>query len=267
MSTTEVIESASAGAAEATSQSETVQPEQQTAGDAHQQTEAEEGSDQSSDEGGGDKLTPEQRTIKKLESRIARLTGKRGAAEREVALLRQELAQVRGSGDGQAGQDGEPKFSEAEIERIADRKAKEIASRQSLAQTASKVIEEGQKLEGFKEAVDALAEVIPFTDEKGNATPFIKAVFRTPVAASLLKYLGENPDEAEDLIALDPVEQGWRFAELSQKLKQAAVKKTSAAPQPIRPVGGTASSSAEPDPDKDPAAWIAARNRAAVRGL
>jgi hypothetical protein len=261
MSTTELDQGASAGAAPV-EQEQTAQPEQQDAGDAHQQTDSGESSDQSiATETQAESLTPEQRTIKKLEARIARLAGKRGAAEREVELLRHEVSTLRSSAGGQQGHEGDESgdrpLTKAEIERLATKRADEIATQRSIGEKVRKVIDEGQKIEGFGAAIDALAEVVPFKDAEGRPSPFIKAVLKAPTAASLLKYLGDNPDEAEDLAALDPVEQGWRFAELSQKLTSAK-KQTSAAPAPIKPVSG-ATTVAKDEARMTDAEWRAQR--------
>jgi hypothetical protein len=99
-----------------------------------------------------------------------------------------------------------------------------------------KVLRDGAKVEGFDAAVDAVAEVIPFRDRAGRPTPFIEAVLDADNPPALLKYLGENPDEAEELADLTPAQLGRRLAKLESKL--GAKKQTSAAPAPIRPVSG-----------------------------
>jgi chromosome segregation ATPase len=207
---TELAQDASAGAAPVESQGQTAQPEPQTAGDAHQQTETEQSSDQSSDEGGGDKLTPEQRKIQKLERRIDRLTAKRGAAEREAELRRQELEAIQQRISRQ-DDDGEPakrQFTEADIDRIARERADELTRQRAIGDRVGKVLKEGSKLDGFNAAVDAVAEVVPFMDKRGKPTPFIEAVLDADNPAELLKYLGDNPEEAEELADLTPARLG-----------------------------------------------------------
>lgn len=263
---TETTESVGVDAGE----SQTTQPEPNTADLAHQQNETDESADQSKDsEGKPDGLTLEQRTIRKLESRIARLTGKRGAAEREASLLREELDRVRQTpASRQAEDDGEKanrQFSPADIDRLANERAAELRKRESIGERVGKVIEAGRKLEGFSAAADAVAEIVPFTDRKGQPTPFIEAVLDCDDSAAVIKYLGDNPDEAEDLADLTPVQLGRRLAKLENQLKQSATKKTSAAPKPLQPIAGNGGGSIEPDPAKDTEAWIRARNRTANR--
>lgn len=253
LSTTEVP-----GAGVAAPEGATAPPEQQTAGDAPPQGDEAEGADQPKGEG-EDKLTPEQRTIRKLESRISRLTAKRGGTERENEILRQELDQARrqlqaasqqGEGSDESGET-KPKgkaLTEADIDRIANERATELQRQRSIGTRVTKVLEAGSKLEGFNAAVDAVAEVVPFTDRKGQPTPFIEAVLDADDPAAVLKHLGDNPDEAEELADLTPAQLGRRLAKLEDRLKQGA-KKTSAAPKPLATVGNN-NAGAEPDPSR-----------------
>jgi hypothetical protein len=96
-----------------------------------------------------------------------------------------------------------------------------------------KVLKEGSKLDGFNAAVDAVAEVVPFMDKRGKPTPFIEAVLDADNPAELLKYLGDNPEEAEELADLTPARLGRRLATLELKLKPGATKQTKLGPQAV----------------------------------
>lgn len=255
MSTTEIIEGA--GAAAPTEQ--TPPPEQKT-GDAPQTDEAADAGQSSSSEDEDKGLTDEQKTIRKQARRIDRLTAKRGAAEREAELLRQEIAKLSSrQGDEPRTEGNEGKgYSAADIERIANERAATLHQQRSIGERVSKVLKDGSKIEGFNAAVDAVAEVVPFTDRQGRPTAFVEAVLDTDNPAALLKYLGENPDEADDLANLSPAQLGRRLAKLEDRLKQEATKKTSAAPKPLAPVSGAnAGNSTDPSKmtDKQFAAW------------
>jgi hypothetical protein len=237
---TELAQGASAGAAPVESQGQTAQPEPQTAGDAHQQTDAGEAADQShSAEDEADKgLTDAEKTIRKQLRRIERLTAKRGAAEREAEILRQQLAefQQRASRQDDDGEPAKRQFTEADIDRIAREKADELTRQRAIGERVGKVLKEGSKLDGFNAAVDAVAEVVPFMDKRGKPTPFIEAVLDADNPAELLKYLGDNPEEAEELADLTPARLGRRLATLELKLKPGATKQTSSAPKPLQPI-------------------------------
>jgi hypothetical protein len=235
MSTTELDPGAGAAAVET---QQTALPEQETAGDAHQQTDAVETADEAKDEG-GEKLTPEQREIRKRDRRIERLTAKRGAAEREAEMLRQQLAEIQQRASRQDEGEEQPSnrtLTEADIERIARQKADEIARQRAIGEKVGKVLKDGAKLEGFSAAVDAVAEVVPFTDRQGKPTPFIEAVLDADDPAAVFKYLGENPDEAESLADLTPAQLGRRLAKLEDKLSKGAKEKSSSAPRPLQPL-------------------------------
>ena len=236
MSTTELDPGAGAAAPET---EQTALPEQQTAGDAHQQSDAVETADEAKDEA-GDKLTPEQREIRKRDRRIERLTAKRGAAEREAEMLRQQLAEIQQRAsrqeEGEAERPAGRTLTEADIERIARQKADEITRQRAISEKVSKVLKDGAKLEGFNSAVDSVAEVVPFTDRLGKPTPFIEAVLDSEDPAAVFKYLGENPDEAESLAELSPSQLGRRLAKLEDKLSQSAKARTSSAPRPLQPL-------------------------------
>jgi hypothetical protein len=237
---TELAQGASAGAAPE-SQGQTAQPEPQTAGDAHQQTETEQSSDQSSDEGGGDKLTPEQRTIKKLERRIDRLTAKTSGHAREAEMYRQQMAELQ-----QRSQQGfdEPQERAPEKGADIDSLVEERLKQQSIASTVEKVLELGVSIEDFTEATEAVNGFLPFArvvNGRKVPTPFSEALLSgktasPEAAAKLLKYLGDNLGEAQKLARLSPTELGWRLGELHVRLGQSATKQTSSAPKPLQPI-------------------------------
>lgn len=241
MSTTEFVESAGAGAAPAAEQGETAPPELQTAGDAHQQAGAEGGADQSqgADDEADKGLSDAEKTIRRQNRRIERLTAKRGAAEREAELLRQQLAEIqqRASQQGEGGEPGEGrKLTESDVELLARERAEEMTRQRAIGERVGRVLKEGSKLEGFTQAVDAVAEVVPFMDKRGKPTPFIEAVLDADNPAQLLKHLGDNPEEAEELADLTPAQLGRRIAKLEERLKQGARTSASAAPRPLQPI-------------------------------
>ena len=254
-------------------------PGQDDAALAQQQTDdGQHDDDQSQGSDDSDSLTEEQKTIRKQNRRIDRLTAKRGGLERENELLRQQIAdferrQQQGAAN-QRGNEGEDhggqrqqsgrQVTEADIERMAQTRAEQLHRQRFFGQRVSHVLAAGSKLDGFNAAVDAVAEVAPFTDRQGRPTPFIEAVLEADDPAALLKHLGDNPDDAEQLAFLTPAQLGRRIAKLEDQIKAGAKKQTSAAPPPLKPVAGAAGG-AEPDPEKDAEAWIRARNKAVAR--
>ena len=235
-------------------------PGQQDADSAQPQTETtEHGDDQSQDSEGGEKLTQEQKTIRKMQRRIDRLTAGRGAAERE-AQLRREYMQQRPDQQGQ-GQEQEAERTRSidprEIEQIAQERARQLVRQQTVAQRVGTVLDTGRKLAGFDEAVNAVADEVPFTDRRGQPTPFIEAVLDAEKPAELLHWLGNNPDEAAAFTGLSPAQIGRRLAKLEDRIEREAKSKASGAPTPLTAVRTRGKS--DPDPaamsDKEFAEW------------
>jgi hypothetical protein len=230
-------------------------PEQETAGVAQPQTDAAEQADPSPESEGKQELTEEQKTIRKLQRRIDRLTAGRGAAAREAELLREQLTQRQRAAETDDQEDDGRRIDPKDIDRIANERAQELVRRQQAAQTAGKVLEAGKKLTGFQEAVAALGEEVRLIDAKGLPTPFMEAVFESDKPAELLHYLGNNPEEAAAFANLTPAQTGRRLARLEDQLKQGA-KSASSAPAPLRPVNARSAPGNLPSDDDDTKTWM-----------
>lgn len=208
--------------------------------------------DQSSPE--GEELTAEQKTIRKLQRRIERLSGKVGAAARERDMLKEQLSQIpQGEDSGQPSDD---------IETKAEAKAREILRTQTLNERAAATLKAGKRIEGFSEALETLREEVAFTDAKGRVTPFFEALLDADNSARVIHYLGQNPDEAAEFEGLTPTQIGRRLAKLESKLDGEAKAKTSSAPPPLKPVRGTAPDTGGlDDPGLSDDEWIRRREK------
>lgn len=221
--------------------------------------------DQSQGEEAGEKLTDEQKTIRKMQRRIDRLTAGRGAAAREAELLREQLQQF--TQRQQQVQEDEPKaVSAQDIERIAADRARQLHQQQAIASRAQEVLKSGRSLQGFDEAVNTVAEEVPFTDRRGMPTPFIEAVLDTDKPAELLHWLGNNPDEAAALAALTPAQLGRRLAKLEDRIEREAKANTSSAPAPLKPVQSRAAPGNEPSDGDSIEDWMK-KERARLKAL
>lgn len=208
--------------------------------------------DQSSPE--GEELTPEQKTIRKLQRRIERLSGKVGAAARERDMLKEQLSQIPRGEDSEQPSD--------DIESKAEAKAREILRTQTLNEKAAATLKAGKKIEGFSEALETLREEVAFTDAKGRVTPFFEALLDADTPARVIHYLGQNPDEAAEFEGLSPTQIGRRLARLESKLDGEAKAKTSSAPPPLKPVRGTAPDTGGlDDPGLSDEEWIRRREK------
>lgn len=208
----------------------------------------------------GEPLSDDQKTVKKLLRRIDRLTARNGAASNEARMLREQVATLS---KPEQTEDAKP-LTEEDIDRIASQRANDMVRRQSVAQRANAVLESGKGLEGFDAAVNAVAEEVPFTNARGQPTPFIEAVLDSDDPAALLHYLGNNPDEAADFADLSPAQIGRRLAKLEVKLASEPKKKPSAAPKPLSPVTPKAGGSGEPSDGDSVEDWVA-KERARIK--
>lgn len=210
--------------------------------------------DQSQDSEDGEKLTDEQKTIRRMQRRIDRLTAGRGAAQREAELLRVEMER---RGQPQEREDETPQaIDPREIDRLATERAQQLHRQQTVADRANAVINSGKKLPGFDLAVNAVADEVPFTDRRGAPTPFIEAVLDTDKPAELLHWLGNNPDEAAKFAHLTPAQTGRQLAKLEERIARDAAKTTSSAPAPLRPVQSRSTAGAEPQDSDSIEDWM-----------
>jgi hypothetical protein len=208
-----------------------------------------------SQESEGEKLTEEQKTIRKLQRRVDRLTAGRGAATREAEILREQLARLAQQPDEQQEQEPQ-RFDPKEIDRLANERARELTRQQAVAERANAVMTAGKKLAGFDEAVNTVAEEVAFTDRQGRPTAFIEAVLAADKPAEVLHWLGQNPDEAAAFKNLTPVQIGLRIAKLESRIEREA-KNTSAAPTPLRPVSSRTAPGNTPSDSDNIKDWMA----------
>ena len=205
---------------------------------------------------------PGDKTIKRLQRRIERLSGKVGGTARERDLIAQENAELKAQLASLRG-DEDPKTKQPDIEEVAEQKAREILRHQTLNEKSAKALREGKKLEGFQEALEALREEIPFADRQKRPTPFFEALLDADNPAQLIHYLGQNPDEAAEFEGLSPAQIGRRLGKLETRLSEGVKVKTSSAPAPLKPLRGTAPDTGGLDePGISDAEWIRRREKA-----
>lgn len=110
------------------------------------------------------------------------------------------------------------------------------------------------------------------TEDVEITTHMARAIREEDNPAAVIYYLGENPDEADEIAELPPLKQALRIAKIAAKLDTGKskdtreAKRTSSAPDPIRPVRSNKAGVVEKDYDKmTPAEFMRVRN-AELRG-
>lgn len=199
------------------------------------------------------------KSLKRLQRRVDRVTAARYQAEARAQQLEAELTQYRQQTRPQEGD--QPQINPEDIERIANQRAEQIASQKALQTRVDSVIQAGRKASAeFDALTNTVAEEVPFFDRSGKPTAFLEAILDSDAPAALITYLGKNPDEAADFAGLSAAQIGRRIARMELEINsKPAEPKASKAPKPLEPVKA---SSAPGEPDmKDTAAWIAWRNK------
>jgi hypothetical protein len=186
--------------------------------------------------------------------RIDRLTAERYRLRAENEALKRATGQV------QQNQAPEAKpLSEADVRR----QARELVEEERFVEKCNDIAKLGDKeFKGeFAKSMQKLAETTgPLFNEKGKPEPLMQAVLTTDKPHQVLHYLGNNPEVAEDLAEMTPLQQARKLAILEQELTSKTAKQTSSAPKPLTPAKG-AVASAGPDPKADPEGWIKWRNQ------
>lgn len=190
--------------------------------------------------------------------RIGALTAKSHQAERdaqaargEAERYRQLLEQMR-NGD----QTAEPKPGETpNIEELVTKRAEEIAQQKAMAERGQSVSKVGaEQFPDFMSAVQTL-------DALGISGEQVQSLLGMDDAHKVIYSLGKNPEEAERILSLPPLQQGRELERLASKPAPVApTKAVSQAPAPVKPIDGGVTT--EKDPSKmSSAEWMAWREK------
>ena len=139
----------------------------------------------------------------------------------------------------------------------AREKAAQEVKQQESVQAQQKAFAE--KAESFAEAHPDYHEIAINPD-----LPISQAVADVLVASDkgpeVLYHLGQNPGEAERISSLPPHIAALEIGRLEARLSMPQPKKTTSAPPPINPIGGSGSTVADED-SMSTSEWMAMRNK------
>ena len=137
---------------------------------------------------------------------------------------------------------------EAYAEALAEKKAQELIAKREAAKAQAEIDEAYQeRLDEAKEKYPDFEQVaynpsLPITDAMAET---IRA---SEIGPELAYHLGSNPKEAERIAKLSPFLQAKEIGRIEAKLAaEPPVKKTTSAPDPIRPVTARATNSGVTD--------------------
>lgn len=206
------------------------------------------------------------KSLKRLQRRVDRVTAARYQAEAEARQLREALARYQQTEAPQQEQE-EVTVKPEDVERIANERAAHIAEAQQVDRRGAEITKQLLKIAGSNDAVHAIVSAVieeagPLVDSRtGRWTALGEALDASESPAELLSYLEKDLDAAASLRGLSAARLGRRVAAIEAEMaaKKAAPAR-SKAPSPLEPVKSTTAGSNEPN-IKDTAAWIAWKNK------
>lgn len=165
--------------------------------------------------------------------RIAQLT----------ARLRAEEAKGRGNGaptlpPATGTQQPEGQDTNAEIERLANLRAADIAARVDFNRRCDDTAKAGRTEFGelqFNSRINGLMQLVDRQDPSSVATynQFLEAAMESGSGAKIIHDLGGDLNRASEILSLPPVKMAMELA----RMAGAEARKESTAPKPITPVG------------------------------
>ncbi len=220
-----------------------------------------------------------------LEKRLGKERRKREDLDRRLKIT-EELALKRVEADKKAAEPakaqptGEPtreqfgtyeEFLEARAEYRAGAKVEQkFKEREEADRTARAQKDADTQREQFRKAMkDSAKDIDDFDEVLGGikaddpvANVSASAIEAADAPGKVLYHLATNPDEAERIAGLSVGKQARAIVELEAKLAKPPVK-PSRAPDPINPIAGKKSASADemPDAAKEPEKWLKWRQR------
>lgn len=208
----------------------------------------------------GEPEKPEEKKDPWYLRRIHQQTAKIADISRQAEQLAREKAdleaRIAGNGDPE-NPDQQKHLTPAELDRLIEHRAQERATVQSFNQACDKTYETGKsEFSDFDTAIQNLRMMDAMRPE------VIQTVLDATGADAhkALYALGKNPEEAERVLSLSPIRMAVELAKIAAQEPERPKPPLSSAPDPIKPVSGSAKS--EGDPDKmSMSEWMAWRDK------
>lgn len=192
--------------------------------------------------------------------RISQLTQQRHEAERKAQAKESEAERYRllleqtQRGDKQTDTVTVP-GEQPNIDELVTKRATELEQQRAMADRGQSVSKTGtDAYPDFMSAVQTL-------DALGISVEQVQSLLGMDDAHNVIYSLGKNPDEAQRILSLPPLQQGRELERLASKpIPAPAARPVSKAPKPVTPVDSSAG--AEADPSKMSAKdWMAWREK------
>lgn len=166
-------------------------------------------------------------TETEFEKRIAEAHYEKRQFEKQARALQLELSRLRG--------EAPPAPIDEQVSKLAEQRAKEMAFQQAHYDRGERIRQDGLKqFPDFSKQVDVLFKMEFFQPD------VVLGLSETGVGPQLVQYLGKNPDIAEKIQRMTPIQAGAYMGKLATKFQKIDPPQVSAAPPPIKSVGGKA---------------------------
>lgn len=180
--------------------------------------------------------------------KISYLAGENARLAEEIASLKSSTPKADTEPTLEAFNYDVDKFNDAksrwnvrqELASFKEEQTRELLADRQRRLEQGRVSELQERAEAIKDRIPDFDKAIrKYVDDGGEFSPHVKeAVLR--VGPELAYYLAKNPDVADELNELEPIEAAIRIGELRPKLSLAQSRKQTQAPAPLKGLNGGA---------------------------
>lgn len=221
-----------------------------------------------------------------VQKRIDKAVRRQREAERRAEALEAEVSRLKATetkpAEKPAPVEGKPKVSnfadyDEYVEALAEWKTDQrLAAEKSKEQSAKATEDQRKALTAFSERVKEVAKKPEYADidevldsDVTVSAAMHEALLESDKGAELAYYLGKHPEDAARIAKLSPTSAARELGKIEASLSkppETPKPKASAAPPPMKPVGGKSAKTVSlTDPDVDYADWERKRE-AELRG-
>jgi len=175
------------------------------------------------------------------EKRISQLVYEREEAKREVKRLQEQLSQPEGDAPRENDFENYDDYVAAKAVHAMEQRQREQQQQQLQARQQALIAERQQQFQA--QVIEAKGKYADFEQVAFNPqVPITEGVAQllttTDKGADIAYHLGKNPEVAQRLAQMDPLQAAIEIGKIEANLKLPQPKTVTDAPEPLAPVGG-----------------------------
>lgn len=233
-------------------------------------TEQERATEEASGEGDAGKEQPEKpkKQPDPFQKRIDTLTRNYREEQRKTKELEERLKLYEKPEEKKEGE----RPSQSDLERLAEQKAVELVSQREYQGRVNSWYQSGKK--DFPDDFDDKCNVVASLGaaERPEFMQIITDPDLVQDGHKVVAALADDPQEASRILSLSPIAMSAALAKYADKIGKATGRAVSKAPNPMKPINGSAKANDEPSADDSEEEWfrkreaqLAARKRGGAR--